>query len=186
MKPLPWRIRLTPRQARLWGILAFLLRLCLLSIPLYLVIWLGVDLWAMQVAAASQSGWLLQAMGYRVVQEGAGLTVNGFTFFIIPDCTGWKSMLFLFALVFAVPAISLRKRLAGLALGIPLIWLGNLGRVAGVVLAQGAWGTEGAMLIHDWLFQAGLVSLVLGIWLAWLLWARGRISVNIPAFIRRV
>ena len=93
-------------------------------------------------------------------------------------------MLFLFALIFAVPAISLRKRILGLIIGIPIIWLGNLGRVAGVVLAQGAWGREGAMLIHDWLFQAGLVTLVLGIWLAWLLWAKNRISVN--AFLRRV
>ncbi len=177
--------RLTPRQARMMRMLEFLVRVCVLALPLYLVIWLGLDLYPLQLAVASQSAWLLQAAGYGVVQEGTGLTADGFGFFIIPDCTGWKSMLFLFALVLAVPGISLRRRAWGLALGMPLIWLGNLARVTGVVAAQGAWGTDAALVIHDWLFQAGLVALVLGIWIVWLLWVKNKLTFP-TAFLHRI
>jgi exosortase/archaeosortase family protein len=169
---------LTPRQARMWKVLLFLARVAALSLPLYLIIWLGLDLMPLQLAAASQSAWLLGALGYQAVQEGVGITMgNGFAFFIIPDCTGWKSMLFLFALVFAVPGTALRKRLWGLAAGLPLIWLGNLLRIVGVVWAQSIWGTEAALSLHDTLYQAGLVAMVLAIWFTWLLWEKGRISL---------
>lgn len=181
--PFP-RARLTQGQARMMRVLEFLVRVCVLALPLYLVMWLGLDLYPIQLAVASQSDWILQAMGYQVARDGAGLTANGFGFFIIPDCTGWKSMLFLFALVLAVPGVSLRKRAWGIALGLPLVWLGNLARVVGVVAAQGAWGTDAALVIHDWLFQAGLVALVLGIWTAWLMWVKG---IGLPrASLRRL
>lgn len=171
-----WTGGLNPQQARMWRVLVFLVRATALSLPLYLVIWLGLDLYPLQLATASQSAWLLHSVGYQLVQEGTGLAIsNGFQFFIIPDCTGWKSMLFLFALLFAVPGVALRKRLAGLAVGIPLVWLGNLLRVAGVVVIQGMWGTETALLLHDTAFQAGLMAMVLGLWLTWLLWAKNKL-----------
>jgi exosortase/archaeosortase family protein len=170
-----WTGRLTPWQGRLLQTLSFLARVIALSLPLYVVMWLGVSLYPLQVAAASQSAWLLNAFGYEVVQSGTGLMVNSsFEFFIIPDCTGWKSMLFLSALVLAVPGVALRKRLKGLAAGIPLVWIGNLGRIVGVVVVQGMWGTGFAMLVHDTLFQAGLAAMVLGLWVTWLFWDRIR------------
>lgn len=172
---LSWRVKLTPGQERLWRVLEFFIRVIILSLPLYFIIWLGVDLNLLQVAVASQSAWLLQAMGYQVVQDGIGLIVNSsFQFFIIPDCTGWKGMLFLFALIIAVKGISVRKRAIGLMVGTPALWLGNLGRVAGVVVAKDVWGIENAMLVHDWVFQAGLIVLVLGIWVIWLSWVKGK------------
>ena len=172
-----WKGRLNPEQARMLRVLGFLVRLIVLSLPLYLVIGLGINLWGLQVAVASQSAWLLQAMGYQVVHEATGITINqGFQFFIIPDCTAWKSMLFLFALVFAVPGIGIRKRLIGMVVGIPVIWAANLARIIGVVLVQGAWGIETAMFIHDWIFQMGLIGLVLVIWIAWMSWTRGDIK----------
>jgi exosortase/archaeosortase family protein len=166
-------------QARMMRILNFLLRVSVLSVPLYLIIWLGVDLTVVQLAVASHSSWFLSLMGYQVVQEGLSLTMgNGFKFFIIADCTGWKSLLFLFALLFAVPGVKYRKRLIGLAIGIPLIWLGNLLRIAGVVFAQGIWGTGFALVLHDWLFQLWMTVLVLGAWVFWLLWAENRITFS--------
>ncbi len=155
-----------PGAARL---MEFSARLFLLALPLYIVIWLGVDLYPIQLAAVSHSSWLLSLTGSHVVVEGTSITVNSsFEFFIIPDCTGWKSMLFLFALLFAVPGASIGKRLAGLALGLPLVWAGNLMRILGVVRLQSWLGTESALFYHDTLFQLLMVGLVLGIWLAWL------------------
>ena len=165
--------RLIPQQARMWKTLVFLVRVSALSLPLYMIIWLGLDLYPLQVVAASQAAMLLHLMGYHLVHQGTGIILeNGFRFYIIADCTGWKSMLFLFAMVFAVPGIALKKRLLGLAVGIPLIWLANLGRITGVVASQGIWGTQAAMLLHNTVFQLGMIAAVLIIWIAWLLWAK--------------
>lgn len=167
---------LTPGQRRMSRALIFLARLNVLAVPLYLIILIGADLWVLQLGVATHSSWVLQALGYQVVQDGASVTVNqAFRFFIVQDCTAWKGMLFLFALLFAVPGIALKKRALGLALGLPVIWLVNLARIAGIVVAQSFWGTRTAMLIHDWLFQAVLIFTVLGIWAVWLAWS-GRLK----------
>lgn len=171
--------RLTPGQARMLRALEFLVRVTILSLPLYMVIWLGIDLHVLQSAASGQAAWILQVLGFSLTHQGTSISLeNGFRFFIIPDCTGWKSMLFLFALIFAVPLVSLRKRLAGLAVGLPLIWIGNLLRIVSVVSLQGIWGTEAALFMHDTVFQAGLIAAVLITWLAWLLWAKD--SLKLP------
>jgi exosortase/archaeosortase family protein len=176
MKPL---LRLDPKQRSLWRSLNFLVRLIILALPLYLIIWLGIDLLPLQLAAASQSAWLLEVTGNQVLLEGTGLLVNNsFEFIIIPDCTGWKSMIFLFALIFAVPGADLRKRLLGLV-GLPLIWVANLARVYGVVMVQGVWGTEAAVMMHDTLFQLGLIVLVFVVWIIWLLWSEGRLTLRV-------
>jgi len=173
--------RLNRTQKRLWSGLEFLVRLLLLSIPLYLVIGLGISgsvLGPLQAAVAGQSALVLKGMGFQVQHSGvfittiAGSDAEPFYFMINQDCTGWKSMLFLFALLFAVPGIALRKRLWGLIFGLPSIWLGNLGRVIGVVLAEDAYGKAMALMIHDYLWQLGLIALVVGIWVIWMYWAK--------------
>ncbi|MBI4020392.1 MAG: archaeosortase/exosortase family protein [Candidatus Aenigmarchaeota archaeon] len=165
-----FRKKLTGRQERLWGVLYFLVRLIILSLPLYLVLSFA-DLYALQAMTAGQSAWLLAGMGYAVSHEGPEVLVGGqsvFRAFISEDSTAWKSMLFLFALVFAVPRVAMRKRLLGLLWGLPLVWIGNLGRVVGIVLVERNYGIEAAMFAHDFLWRVGLVALVLGLWVVWL------------------
>jgi exosortase/archaeosortase family protein len=160
------------KETRLFTTFAFLIKLLLLSIPLYIIISFNLDLSLLQVAAASQSNFILGLMGLDVIQDGAVLSVGDvagepFTFIISRDSTGWKSMLFLFALIFSVPAVRFRRRIIGLLAGEPLIWLGNLGRVTAIVLAERSYGFQTAMIVHDWLWRFGLIALVLGIWLVW-------------------
>lgn len=164
-------------QKRLLESLEFLIRLLILAIPLYIIIWLGVSLIPIQAVVASQSGWVLEGMGFQVKQDQNFVTSlspgdpHPFQFMINDDCTGWKSMLFLFALVFAVPAVTTSKRLWALVFGIPIIWVANIGRVVGVVLAEEAYGVNTALMIHDYLWQLGLIIVVLGIWFVWIKWA---------------
>jgi exosortase/archaeosortase family protein len=171
-------MKLNKRQKKLWRTFGFLVRLLVLSIPLYIVIGLGISLMPLQVVVAGMAGRILEQMGFSVIQQGALLSVAApgvavpFGFIINEDCTGWKSMLFLFALIFAMPKVAMRKRLWGLAIGLPIIWVGNLARIIGVVLAERAYGVETALLIHDYGWQAGLIALVLGLWIIWLWWAR--------------
>ena len=151
---------------RLRETLVFFLRLLVLAVPLYGLLFFA-DLYPLQLAVASSSAWLLESAGFLVVQEGISLTVGGFWFFISPDSTAWKSMLFLGALIVAVPGIAWRKRLLGVGVGIVLIFIGNLGRVLSIVFTEQAFGLETAMLVHDVGWRFGLVGLVLAIWLVW-------------------
>jgi len=164
----------------------FLARLVVLALPLYLIMWLGVDMYPLQVTVASQSGWVLKSAGYSVEQNGAGLDVNGFRFYIVQDCTGWKSMLFLFALIFAVPGVALRRRLLGMVFGLPILWLGNLSRICAVVVTENGWGIDTAMFVHNILFQAGLIAFVLGLWIAWLRFPETWIYRRIRNYIKPV
>jgi len=144
----------------------FLSRLIALSLPLYVVMFFA-DLYAFQVMVASSSHILLEGMGMSVIQEGASLTANGFQFFISQDSTGWKSMLFLGALVLAVPEVFWRRRIVGLLVGIPIIYLGNLGRVIAIVMVEQAYGFQAAMVVHDYLWRIGLIGIVLSFWGVW-------------------
>lgn len=165
-------VEMTEGQEKLWSVLVFLIRLIVLSIPLYLILMFSVDMSPLQYTMAGHSSTVLRSLGYYVVQEGYHITVgtspNDFYFLIDEDCTGWKSMLFLFALIFAVPRISLKRRLIGMAIGIPIVWAGNLLRVIGVVLAERAYGLEFALNLHDYGYRIGLVVMVLVIWTVWL------------------
>jgi exosortase/archaeosortase family protein len=158
------------QEERMKETLVFFLRLLAFSVPLYLIM-IFADLYPLQVLVAGHSFRIMEGLGLSPQIQGPLMRVGDFHFFISRDSTAWKSMLFLGALVFAVPSIGWKRRLAGLG-GIPVIYLGNLGRVAGIVLAERAWGMEAAMALHDWLWRIGLIALVLGIWLAWLMWAR--------------
>lgn len=159
---------LTPQQRRLYDTLVFLARLAALSLPVYAVVSSGLSLYSLQAAAASQSQWVFLSLGMEASRSGAEMDVDGFRFFVSEDCTGWKSMLFMTALVLAVPAVSWSKRLAGILAGIPLLWAANIYRIVSVVLVQRASGVEAAMLYHDYAWQLLLAGVVLAAWLAWL------------------
>lgn len=170
-KLIPYQVNLTPQQQKLWYTLAFILKVIALSIPLYFVILFGISIYSLQMLDVSVSSAALKSLGYAVMNEGPKMTVGSntpFTFYLTEDCTAWKSFLFLFALVFAVPAVSLKKRLSGLAFGIPVLWLGNQARILGVVLTERVTSAQFAMLTHDYFWRVFLVFLVLAVWLLWI------------------
>jgi exosortase/archaeosortase family protein len=164
---------MTPTNKRLWSTFQFLARFAVLALPLYLILELGISLYVLQLAVADHMYWLFTAWGFPIMQDGILFTLAGdspFSFVISQDCIGWKSMLLLFALIVAVPKISNKRRALGLVIGIPLIWIGNLSRIFGIVWAQQTWGTETALFLHDILWQLGLSLLVIVIWSVWLFW----------------
>jgi len=100
---------LTQGQKKLWGLLQFLTRLSVLAIPLYIILEFGVNLYSWQLAVADHMYWAFTSWGFPITQEGILFKLGGaspFAFIISEDCIAWKSMLFFFALVFAVPKIA--------------------------------------------------------------------------------
>lgn len=167
------RKKLTEKQKRLWGLQLFLLRFLVLAIPLYLVLTFGIDMWPVQLEVARESAWVIGLLGYNPAMYGAGVLADSsgsapFFFVISPDCTGWKSMLFFVALLFAVPKRPWKSRVAGVVAGIAILWAINIFRVAAVVLIYSSLGLGAAMAVHDYLWQIGMGLAALLIWIAWL------------------
>jgi exosortase/archaeosortase family protein len=164
-------MNLTPQQQKLWDTLLFLMKVLVLSLPLYFIILFGISLSPLQSSDAAASSAILSGLGYSVQRDGAYLTVGTekpFSFYLTEDCTAWKSFLLLFALVFAMPAAAFVSRLKGLAFGLPVLWLGNQARIVGVVLTERATSMQFAMFTHDYIWRVFLVFLVLGVWLLWI------------------
>jgi exosortase/archaeosortase family protein len=142
--------------------------------PLWIIIWLGLSLAPLQQAVTGHVVLMLRIIGTGAASNGFLITAGqgGFSFYIGEDCTGWKSTICYFALISATLGVSLRKRLYGLLAGLPVIYAGNLARIMAVVFIEHGYGMEAALLFHDWLWQAGLIALVLTMWLLWLrIWA---------------
>ncbi len=158
--------------------LIFLLRLLAFSLPLYLILSLGTGLEPLQVAFATQSNYLLSLMRFEVEQELSMLSVSHegdkqpFVFVISPDSTAWKTMLFLAALVFAVPRVRIKYRVIGTVTGIIILWTFNLVRVITIVHAENAWGLETALFVHDVLWELGLTGVTVAVWAVWMVKAK--------------
>ncbi|NIO05519.1 MAG: hypothetical protein GTN38_04355 [Candidatus Aenigmarchaeota archaeon] len=175
------RFKLSKGQKRLWETFFFLIKILVFAIPLYLILTFQGVLYPLQEVVSHNVYLVLRSSGFDVVRDGFLLNIQGenpFVFLISEDCTGWKSMLFLTALIVAVPGVLWRKRAVGLIFGIPLIYLGNLLRILLIVHIEQIYGLELANILHDYLWQAGLISLVLVIWVFWLIWL-GKIRIGI-------
>lgn len=172
---------LAKNQRKLWNLQLFFLKLILLVIPVYLIISFGIDMGPLQLEVARESQWLLNALGFSAEMYGAGIIayIAGkppFFFTINADCTGWKAMLFLAALMLAVPRRRWRIRLASIAAGIGALWFVNIFRVLAVVTTYASYGLDIAMLVHDYLWQIGMGLTALLLWVAWLRLSRNRSS----------
>ena len=165
----------TDLQKQLWQILVFLVRFNILAIPLYFFLIFPFDTFAIQAFTAKIIAAMLSLSGVSVA------VVDGITFYlpahnwyiqIIKDCIGWKSMLALFGMIFAVRGIGIKKRLYGMLAGVPLIFALNLIRIYSSILITTKVGIMHYYLIHDFLWQFGLVAVVLGIWWGWMKWPK--------------
>lgn len=161
--------RFSDRQERLLDVLFFILKILVFVIPLYALMLFQDVLIPLQHAVSSHVESVLLLLGSEVARDGFLFVADGFPFFVSVDCTGWKSMLFFIALVFAVPRTGMKKRLAGVAAGLAAIYLANLARILVMVHAYTALGPGVAGLLHDFFWQFGLIAVVLVSWVIWLI-----------------
>ncbi len=165
------RIKLDKRQAKLWTVTVFLARVSLLSIPLYFILWANPSFAFLQYAVRDNVAYLLPFAGIETVPDGFDIpvsTVDGpMTINIAEDCTGWKAMLAYIALVFAVPNVENRKRLAGL-IGVPVIYAANVARIVFLVFVAVNAGFDDFTLFHELFLKAGMSAVIFGAWYLWM------------------
>ncbi|VVB59955.1 Transmembrane exosortase (Exosortase_EpsH) [uncultured archaeon] len=162
----------TPFQKKLWNILIFLTRFLVLSLPLHFLLWVNFDAASVQLFVAKAVEKMLLSSGIEAVRNGTFLVMStktgALSVEIIKDCVGWKSVLALFGLIFATPGVTLKKRMLGLLAGVPIIFLGNLLRIYATIVVTVYNGLEVWEITHTFLWQEGLIVLVIITWYFWL------------------
>ncbi|MBW6462193.1 MAG: exosortase/archaeosortase family protein [DPANN group archaeon] len=164
--------KFTHSQFKMWDTLIFLIRFCVLAIPLHLIIWTGYDFHHIITITSYFTSKLLSTLGtdfFQIDNTFIITTATGTLIAdIIKDCSGWKSFLTLFSLILATRHSTIKARALGIIIGIFAIFIGNIFRLATTFHLTYLKGLEIFDITHNILWQGGLIILVLAIWLFWL------------------
>lgn len=115
---------------------------------------------------AAAAALILKLDGFHPVISGTNISQDTFSVRIIPECTALYAGILFCSFVAAFPATPHRK-LAGLALGLPVLHVGNALRIA-LVFAIGMTKPELFQFAHVYLGQIIMMLFVLTVCLAWL------------------
>ena len=117
-------------------------------------------------ATASLTYSLVRLTGLPAVASGNQIVLSNRVLLINADCTGFFIIAVFAALVLAHPAPWREKGLA-LMVGVPVILVANLVRL--VAVAHVAVSFPAAFtVVHDYIFQVGMVLLAAAVWWWWL------------------
>lgn len=152
----------------------FLVKFNLLAIPMYLALFFGISFYPLQRFLTTALEKTLNAIGYVAVSDGNIMLIEGFP---IPvditwDCTGWKSMWTLTALVIATPRKNRHGKAKFLLFSLPLLFLLNFVRILTTILLSFIFGFQHLDIIHTFFWREGLIIAVIT---AWYLWSKGKI-----------
>lgn len=120
---------------------------------------------------ADITGACTRATGIAASVSGTEITLSTRILRIDLDCTGVSIAIMYAALVLAYP-LSLKHRLVGLALGVPLLFTANMLRLLAVAQLSELLGDRAFLFAHDYLFKIAMIAAVIGLWGAYLAWAR--------------
>lgn len=122
-------------------------------------------LWLME-GTAWISGSILSLFSNSVQHHDVFISYKGFSVEIIDECTGLFEMLIYAAAVLSF-STTIRKKLIGIAMGIPAIFVFNLIRIT-ILLVAGAKSIEVFNFMHLYLWQVTLIIMIATIWIGWL------------------
>ena len=158
-------------------VLLFLIKVNILLIPFYLIIYLDISFYPLQTSFTSFLASILNSLGYQVKTSDYLLFIgeSEFPIDISRDCIGWKGMYSLLALVLATPG-ELKGKLKFLTIGLPFMFLVNILRII-VTLAIGlTLGLHYIEFVHTFLWQQGMILILIGTWYVWL--KKGNINIE--------
>ncbi len=122
-------------------------------------------LWFLEMTA-SISGWIISLFDSGVSYWGKSIAYEGFSVRIIDECTGLLEMVIYSSAVLAF-STSIRKKLIGLAFGVPLIYLFNIIRIV-VLVVVGAMSRRLFDFLHLYFWQVTLIIIIASVWVGWL------------------
>jgi len=155
------------RTEKLKETILFLTKLLILSIPMYIIIRYNVDFTIIRNFIAFHTSHFLNLVGIPSNFDVHGIIeLKNSSIAINRDCTGWKGMWFFMALILSTKA-SIRKKITGIAVGTLNVLSVNILRI--VVMIWVEINLRGMFtIIHDILWQASIIFIVLILWYIWL------------------
>ncbi len=150
----------------------FLIKFNLLSIPLYVIILSGMEFTQIQLIVSNIVYQIFNIIGYSVRREGINLIFDQaplvLSITINTDCTGWKSMYTLFALMLASPVPHKFRKIRNILIAISLVFLANILRISSILLLTAKFGTQYINWLHSVIWQPLMIITILFVWLIWL------------------
>ena len=127
-------------------------------------------------ATATVLGACSRATGLSATTVGTDVYLATRTLRIDLGCTALPLMIVYTALVLAYP-LPWRRKAIGLLVGLPVLAIANLVRLVAVAQLSGRLGQGAFLFVHDYMFQIGMVGVVIALWGAYL-WQAGRRAAN--------
>ncbi len=109
---------------------------------------------------------VLSAYSDEATISGNLIHMNGFAVRIIEECTGIFEVIIFVAAVLAFPT-SWAKRMVGLAMGIPMLYVFNVVRIL-VLILVGRYQPDVFEFMHIYFWQATLILMITSVWLLWI------------------
>lgn len=103
----------------------------------------------------------------NVVLTEKVVVFQGFAVKIIEECTGVYEVLIFISAVMAFPT-TLKKKAIGFGMGIPLLYLFNVVRIA-VLIMVGRYFPDYFDFMHLYFWQATLILMITSVWLIWII-----------------
>jgi len=156
-------------NSKLMEILKFFVKLNILAIPLFIIITTNYQsAFLMDITTGTSFFAIKSTMEANIEDNIITIPIDNGVWGarISWDSTGWKSMLALFALIFATD-FSLRKKALGLIL-IPIVYAINIVRIWFMFFAVKIYGVEIFDLIHTVIWSWGLIITILILWVLWM------------------
>lgn len=166
-------IKMTPVQKKLWTVLKFLIVFNLLAIPLHLILYFNVNVYALAFIERVQASFFLNVLNIKHVlydvtygiEPLPAININQHVLAIGEPCTALRSVLAFTALVIASPKKWSNKKSALLLL--PFIYEANILRIVTLALV-GLITPSMLELVHIILWREGMLLLIIGLWIYWL------------------
>lgn len=171
-------------------LIKFFTLLIILASPVYFIMQSDISFYSIEENIAKLTVWGLNQTGINATL-GIGYEKIGMEMPIIilqnfekpigiaRACTGYRSILALTALILATPKIKWKKKLRGILLFAPLLFMLNIVRVYTSVLIAELFGEKWFEIAHTILWREGLIALILILWTLWLLNEKGKLKQTI-------
>lgn len=120
-------------------------------------------------------------LGYETVANGPFVNIVGrFGFSIAYHCAGIFGMIIFISAVIAFPS-TIKEKVIGVALGIPLLNLVNVVRIS-ILGIVGIYSRAIFDFCHYWLLQGVFIAFVIVLWLLWrIIFVRSAVGSVVPS-----
>jgi archaeosortase B (VPXXXP-CTERM-specific) len=120
----------------------------------------------LEVLTAIVTGFVLNVVGITAEVSGKLIFMDNFSIEVIGECTGLFEMLIFLAALIAYPA-NYKKKLLGLILGIPFIYVINIIRMAFISVVAN-WSPKTFDFLHVYFWQVAMIFIILAAWILWI------------------